>query len=275
MLHLQIVSDLHLEFWPPSNLPKLIRPSAPILALLGDTCCVGSDSDYDVFCRYIRALLPSFEHILIVPGNHEYYTQPRRKGYDMRECNARMRTFCGSSPKLHFMHNTVWNVRVGKTRYAIIGSVLWSSISPKKQRAMRNLMSDYKYVQVGASGSKSKRRLTPADVNKMFCRNVRFIRAALSDARKKNEVAIVLTHHKPYLSETSCAYQSAYESDCSALFTAPLALWCYGHTHRRDYCTIGGTTLVSNPKGYPRQRTRFSHSQSILVRRRGSVQVRK
>ena len=42
MLELQIASDLHLEFYKDGLPPfeDIIRPSAPVLALLGDICAL-------------------------------------------------------------------------------------------------------------------------------------------------------------------------------------------------------------------------------------------
>lgn len=66
MLEIQIVSDLHVEFWAHKKIFNFIKPSAPILALLGDTCCVGSDDDFELFKRFIAEIIDKYEHIIIM-----------------------------------------------------------------------------------------------------------------------------------------------------------------------------------------------------------------
>ena len=46
-LDIQIVSDLHLEFVADKKSLVCFKPSAKVLALLGDICCVASDDDFE------------------------------------------------------------------------------------------------------------------------------------------------------------------------------------------------------------------------------------
>ena len=55
MLKIQIVSDTHLEF-RGDNFKKLIKPSAPILFLLGDICACGESNDFDTYKKFITFL---------------------------------------------------------------------------------------------------------------------------------------------------------------------------------------------------------------------------
>ena len=73
MLEIQIVSDLHLEFWQTKTKFNFVQPAADILALLGDICCWGSDNDFETFKKFIYEILPLYKTIIMVPGNHEYY----------------------------------------------------------------------------------------------------------------------------------------------------------------------------------------------------------
>jgi hypothetical protein len=42
----------------------------------------------------------------------------------------------------------------------------------------------------------------------------------------------------------------AYASDLEPLF-GKADLWCHGHIHASVDYTVGGTRVVSNPRGYP------------------------
>ena len=109
------------------------------------------------------------------------------------------------------------------------------------------------------------RRITPQETTKLFNRNVRFIAKELKKAKKLKAKAIVLTHHKPYISNSKNVYSAAYESDVSKLFIPPLVLWAYGHTHILDDTIISGIRFVSNPKGYPYQKTKFNPKFIVKV----------
>ena len=52
MVKIQIVSDIHLEF-RGENFNKIIKPSAPILCLLGDVCACGNDGDFLVYKKFV------------------------------------------------------------------------------------------------------------------------------------------------------------------------------------------------------------------------------
>ena len=58
-LKIQIISDIHLEFHEhKKNFRTLsfVKPSADILALLGDICCCASDADFAMYKKFISEL---------------------------------------------------------------------------------------------------------------------------------------------------------------------------------------------------------------------------
>ena len=62
MVKIQIVSDTHLEF-RGENFQKLIKPSAPILFLLGDICACGTTEDFDIYKKFMTFLAPKFKKV--------------------------------------------------------------------------------------------------------------------------------------------------------------------------------------------------------------------
>ena len=54
MIDIQIVSDTHLEF-RGDNFKNLIKPSAPILFLLGDISACGSPTSWETYKKYVCA----------------------------------------------------------------------------------------------------------------------------------------------------------------------------------------------------------------------------
>lgn len=270
-LAIQIVSDMHVEFRESSskNYSNYIKPAAPILALLGDTCCVASEADFKLYKKFINDLLPKFQHIILIPGNHEYYYKENAgsnitEKNTLRACNTKLAAFANSSPKLHYLNKRTFNVAVGRKVYSIIGCVLWTWIPTKERTEAAGRMNDYGNIYMSDSKTKSIRKLTPDDVSRIHTSHKKYIKTQLAKAKKNGRIAIVLTHHKPYVSKTG-PVKYTYESDLSDLFASPLAIWCYGHTHKKDNKVIKGVRFVSNPKGYPRQQTKFNGSCVITV----------
>jgi uncharacterized protein (UPF0371 family) len=84
---------------------------------------------------------------------------------------------------------------------------------------------------------------------------------------KSGEVAILLTHHKPIKdSEKIDMATQAYESDLKDIIVKePFKLACFGHTHVRYNKIINNVIVISNPKGYIAQKTKFDDSFAVDI----------
>ncbi len=272
MLNIQIVSDTHAEFWAKKQKFNFIKPSAPILALLGDICCCGSDDDFELFKRFILELVPLYEHIIFVTGNHEYYFNPEKKTTAAAYANTiqgideKIKAFFkATSEKLHFLNNTTMTLTTKKESYLIVGSTLWSWIPEDQRENIQNSMNDYQYVYT--LDGKKVRKVTSNDIAALHMKNYKYIKTQINKAKKAGQKVIILTHHKPYISESynPASLDPAYESDLSMLLVEPVVLWAYGHTHVADNSMQGKTWVYSNPKGYPKQKTKYNKSANIKV----------
>ncbi len=272
MLEIQIVSDLHLEFWASKNKFNFIKPSAPVLALLGDICCCGSDDDFDVFKRFIKEILPQFAQIIMVPGNHEYYFNPPKGNtiasysHTIEGIDDKIRKFFKeTSPKLHYLNNNILKIPIGKYTYTVVGTTLWSWIPEDQRSIIQSQMNDYKFIKT--YDGKSAVNLTSDYVANQHLKSYKYIKGQINKAKKTSNRIIVLTHHKPYKSETynPLSLDVAYESDLSSLFHLPISLWGYGHTHVADNSMQGKVWFYSNPKGYPKQKTNYKKAMVVKV----------
>jgi predicted phosphodiesterase len=268
VLNLQIVSDLHVEFLSDKMKFNLFKPVAPILILAGDICCIPAEDDFIVFKRLITELVPKYEYIIMVSGNHEYfYNQSKRNippndNHTMAAVDKKIKAFFKeTSPKLHYLNNNNLKITVGKTKYLIIGSTLWSYIPKPQQSQVQETMNDYRYIYTGADA----RNIIAKDVMTMFNKNYRYIKSQIAKAESKTKI-IVITHHQPYLNKNYNVESNdpAYMSDCSELIKH-VHLWCYGHTHIAYNRIVNGTRIYSNPRGYPRQQTGFNKEEIIKV----------
>lgn len=273
-LEIQIVSDLHLEFYHGKHVDNFIKPVAPILALLGDTCCVASQTDYNQFSAFVRSMSSKFELVIVVPGNHEYYLNdvPTAKNglkinrcISMAACDERMLAVCKELPNVIFLNNQVHKIIKGRSTYLIAGTALWSFIPEAAYEEASRMMNDYRYIYTNTS--RKTILATPADTTALHLKAVRFIRRAISRAKKMGWKLIILTHHKPYFIPTEAQPTPiyTYETPLNEIICAPIVLWGYGHTHRKDNRKINGVQIYSNPSGYPGERTMFERDKVLKI----------
>jgi predicted MPP superfamily phosphohydrolase len=273
-LEMQIVSDLHLEFYHGQRIDNFIKPAAPILALLGDTCCVAGQTDYEQFAQFIRCMADKFQLVIVIPGNHEYYLNvvPTQKNgikvnrcVSMTACDTKMSALCKELPNVVFLNNQMHKIVIGRSKYLIAGTPLWSYIPQEAHQAAVSLMNDYRYIYV--NNGRRTRLATPTDTTALHLCAVRFIRRSIAKAKKHGYRLVVLTHHKPYFIPTAKQKEPVYtyETPLNDMIGAPMVLWAYGHTHKHDEQRINGVLIYSNPSGYPGEKTRFEKDRIISV----------
>jgi predicted phosphodiesterase len=113
---------------------------------------------------------------------------------------------------------------------------------------------------------KPVRKFTINDMSRLHIRAVRYIVGALKKV-KPDEVAILLTHHKPIRDKPKTDLLSqAYESDLlNIIVKKPLKFCGFGHTHVKYDKIINGIRIVSNPKGYTNQQTHFNPACVVII----------
>jgi predicted phosphodiesterase len=275
MVNIQIVSDLHLEF-RGYNFKKLIKPSAPILCLLGDICVCGTNDDWEIYKAFIKYISPQFKYILHIPGNHEYYTN-NSTVITIPEIDSKIRQFSKTVNNLYFLNNNTVRVVVGKKSYVFIGTTLWTYVSPNNRKYVESMMNDYNSIYFPNEKPKTAteklswtpfRRYKVDDMTKLHSKSFKFINKELKKT-KSNETVVILTHHKPYRSKPlSDILSQAYETDLFPKLIKPqpnLKVIAYGHTHVRDNKVINGVRIISNPKGYINQQTKFNDTFTIDI----------
>lgn len=272
-LDIQIVSDLHLEFVADKKKLVCFKQSAKVLALLGDTCCVASDEDFDLFKKFIIEIIPLYEHIIMVSGNHEYYNDSKKRNVNteaiqtMSMCNDKIKNFFKqTSRKLYYLNNSSISMNINNNSYLVIGSTLWSNIPEEKTEIIKEMMSDYKYIYIDDEKGKP-RKIIPSDINGIFKTNYRFIKTQIKKAEQFKMKAIVLTHHCPFISLKGPRRKTdtAYMTDCTELIRPPVVLWAWGHRHINEHFKMNNVIMYSNCKGYPREKTEFSQDNIIKI----------
>jgi hypothetical protein len=249
-MELQIVSDLHLEFVksPIANWRSLVNPSAPYLALLGDICELKNKK---LWIGFMEKLVPHFQEIFVVNGNHEYYVYNTRNSHNSSTLLDNQRQWVEDQKwtNVHVLDNESFELNDHK----ILGTTLWSLVPVWAADEVSASINDYRAITV--TTMEGTRPIRVDETNHRHERSVRW----LWDEISKSELpVIVLTHHAPLMKGTSNpiyeiphrAMTSAFATDLSGLFKPHVKLWAFGHTHWNADFMFRRTRVYSNPRGY-------------------------
>ena len=281
---LQYASDLHLELRKVNNIP-IIEPVAK------ENCCLALCGDIgNPFLETYKAFLDIhtklYAHILIISGNHEYYTS-RSNQHTMTDAEKLLYNISRGYGNVTYMNMDA--VIIGRTKF--IGCTFWSDISHIMEIA-EDMMNDYKNIYVENIGM-TPTKITTFDGLRINTKVIKEGRSQLrskhilalhrrmkswiqyeiekhkNDEDKKYDDIIVLTHHAPSFKmlDRSDIYSACYGTNCENLMGSDIKYWISGHTHTSKEVEINGTTCLSNCMGYPGQKfTYFDDKKHIIFK---------
>ncbi|MGC3998060.1 MAG: metallophosphoesterase [Anaeromyxobacter sp.] len=233
---LQVFSDLHLEFFQHREQVTTALERSMGAATSGTACVLAGDIAVPTGRRRrwldlaVEFFSARFEAVFFVPGNHEFYRAPAPVALE------RLRKLAAAHPKVTLLEPGVI-AKWGDHR--VVGATLWFRDGPNNPRLAGGL-SDFAEIEGFVPWVYDQNRQHVAWLDEMV-----------------REGDIVVTHHLP--SRRSVAHR--YEGDpLNAFFvcdqtglieTRRPALWVHGHTHDSFRYTLGATTILCNPRGYP------------------------
>lgn len=251
MTNFQIVSDLHIEY-KSNEVPDpltLITPSADILILAGD---IGSFYQYDQLKTFLVNLCPHFKVVLYVPGNHEYY---KMQGYSPQNMHILLKRFIQMEQSINNLY-VLNRSSVQIDDVCIVGCTLWSE--PK--------ITVPKFI-VRIQGMNTK------IYSQKFQGDLAYIEKMIDYCQKNDRKLMVVSHHCPTYSVITSRkkqkdkYISIYASDLDYLLQKEkVHTWVAGHIHSNfDLLTDGGTRLVSNQRGKPKDHIRDYYKDMVIT----------
>ena len=233
-MKIQIMSDLHLEHHRDQGtmfLQELVcsEGAGDILILAGDI-----DNHKDIY-ETLRALetCAAWNHIIYVPGNHEYYTS------NFQAMDALLKQADEKFETLHVLNDGV--VEIEGQRF--VGSTMWFRDSEQVMRN-RHCLNDFNYIFNFR--------------NEFADRNSKAMRFLHDNVRKDD---IVITHHVP-TEEFGCINEYYKGNRLNCFFVCDMLdlivevepkAWIYGHTHECAHNVIGETRMICNTMGYPHE----------------------
>lgn len=228
-MQFELVSDLHLE--TDRELKVFPQLGSKVLVVAGDLH-VGAANVYRELVRYAAL----YEHVVYVPGNHEYY------GTTLSDFNTSLRMLLVNNSNIHFLNNQY--VDIEGVRF--IGSTLWTNFryNPLAMMAAKAMIKDFTLI----------RSFSPETSAKEFYQSKEFLKYAYESTKGPK---VIVTH---FLPATECIHpRYCNENLINNYFSNNMGdwisylentTWVYGHSHDCMETQIGEVTLHCNPLGY-------------------------
>lgn len=238
----QLASDLHLEFYNIIlDYSSFIKPNADYLLLAGD---IGYPKNLPGLFDHFS---PLFKKIFYISGNHEYYSfNDTSKTMDI--IDSELETICNSYPNVYYLNNKVHVI----DNIVIIGTTMWSPISPMYRSLVKHNLSDYSVIHI--KEKHYTKLVSPDDITDLYVNNLIWLSNVLKEHPDKQ--IIVMTHHLPSFQLIHDKYKGshineAFASNLEYLMHTGIKYWVAGHTHITMSKIINGTNCLTNPAGYP------------------------
>lgn len=237
-MRLQVLSDIHIDMHTDGGeaFYTSLRPEGvEMLVVAGDLGEADDQYEYAV-----RQLCQMYRHVLIVPGNHEFYNHGRSReaAVDRQE---RLGALEAKYP------NLVYAAKPQVLRlngFKIIAGTMWFPDNGSNS-SYYSLMNDFSAI--------------PGFLPWVYDQNVEFTRLL---EHELTEGDVVITHHLPSEKSTPARFSRSsvnrfFVSDHEQLILdRKPSLWVHGHTHDGCRYTLGETEIVCNPYGYEYERTK-------------------
>lgn len=242
-MKIHLLSDLHLEFYQKPDLDAFIQP-ADVLVLAGDIN-VGRTNTLKTLKYFGR----KYEHVVYVPGNHEYYGGLELNGFNIHS------EFGYKLPNnIHFLNPGC----VILNHVNFIGATLWTNFreDPFCEIVSQSRIVDFRRIPDA----------TPARMKELFYLHSQYIKVMYEQMEGKK---VIVTHFLPASQCVHPRWGSYPEFVLNGYFANDLGdwieqledtTWLFGHTHDYIDVTIGTTNCIANPLGYPQERpTAYEH----------------
>lgn len=244
-MKLQIMSDLHLEWW---NFREAFFSRLPIV---GDILILAGDIDgKSEIINTLERFASMFKTVIYVPGNHEYY------GGSLDEVDNLLATNKKEQFNNLFILNNRYICRTDECEEScrtFIGSTMWIPEQPDSIY-YESSVTDFSIINGARPDIYDKNRK---------CQE--FLRENI------DKDSIIVTHHAPSPLSISKKYignllNKFYVCDMTNLIIErEPKLWVHGHMHQNFDYMIGNTRVICNPLGYAAMMENPHFAQDFVI----------
>lgn len=270
MLTLQYGSDLHIEFRDLSVIPKLFKNiNADVLILAGDITSINDPQEQTKFDALLQYYCPKYKYILHVAGNHEFYTASEAvtKTDCMDAVHKKFKAYKKKYQNYLYLNCETAVLQINDNSYMFIGATLWTNVDSTNYSHIEERMNDYEHIFVNKGQKVVK--FNVMEMQKLHSKYRLFIKKSIASSQDLGLKCILITHHKPYISNMEIYKKSimnqAYETDMEKFMNSSVALVIYGHTHKHNDSVINNIRYVSNPRGYVGQHCGFKSDLGVSI----------
>jgi len=250
-MKIQLFSDLHLEIQGFYSIEDI---DTDVIILAGDIS-VGLKGLEWAIGESKRLHKP----VIYVAGNHEFYR------HHYQTLLEEFRILAETCPSVYFLEKD--EVMIEGVRF--LGTTLWTDYLAMKGVSQAGTMfkvgralNDHRMIRFGENYFK------PKDALRLNEESVTWLEEKLAESFDGKTV--VVTHHGPSL---KCAHPNYPIDEISAGFISSLEhlvsqadMWCFGHTHSNLDEYIGQCRLLSNQKGYPREKVPGGFNKNLIIK---------
>jgi hypothetical protein len=230
-MKIQLLSDLHIEFWPKLHNLSLFQTDADVCVLAGDIN-VGRENTL----KTLKEFASMYSHVIYIRGNHEEYGSSFNAFRDKDAFKDKL------PANVHFLDPGTLHLE-GVT---FIGAPLWTDFGndPLAEHMSAYGINDF----VRVKDATTQRYTKECSSQKAFIKQ-----AYDAYAGKK----VIITHFLPAMECISPRFLSGgpinkYFANNMGNYISTLSdtTWMFGHTHDSIDFHIGDTRMLCNPYGY-------------------------
>lgn len=258
---MQLISDIHLEFYKDINILDFVSPCAPYLAICGDL----GYPHLDNFKEFITQASKLYTKVFYVSGNHEYYTCKNDSLPTIEEIDNQIETICNSLGNVYYLND---KEHLLTNDIVILGTTLWTDIPEDKQMRIQQIVNDYRYIYTTEDDCKCT--ITSEFTTALHNDHVKWLTKKLEEHKDKK--VIILTHHLPSFEMISEMYKGsdmnyAFASDLDYLIEKydGIKFWLCGHTHSNMEVKINNCICITNPLGYKNENKHYNKERFIHI----------
>lgn len=248
-MNLWNLTDLHLNF---GKIKIKKYPKADVVALNGDLSNkLGSWS-------FIKDLLDRGYKVILILGNHEYYSTSDNHVSTMKEIENEWKIKESKYDDFHVLINETLII----DNYRFVGTTLWTDFNNEDEKSMdyfNNKMGDSFSIYKSYKGEKNRRKggvnVNAKDILSLHYESKNFLINELEKDFKG--VTVVLSHHAPSFKSINSKYKNDkagsgnFASDLEELiYKYNIDFWFHGHVHETLKYSLYSTWIICNPLGY-------------------------